>query len=202
MSQKTKSQTQKTPRERLLDVTFEHIYTKGYAATSIDAILKDAKIPKGSMYHYFGSKKGLVIAMIKERMFIKIDNSFSFTKIDNQVYKSIKLLLLQIARNSHLVKYGCPMYRLIVELSSVDKEFDNLLQAKYNELINNFTKLFENGKNNNEFVKSFNAKSFSKFMLSSIWGVLSLSPTASTQKSFLEQTNFILEALDFYRISS
>lgn len=40
-------------REKLLDITFEEVYIHGYAATSVDAILKTAKSTKGSMYHHF-----------------------------------------------------------------------------------------------------------------------------------------------------
>ena len=37
----------------------------GYNATSVDAILKKAKVSKGSMYHHFKSKKELVLAMVE-----------------------------------------------------------------------------------------------------------------------------------------
>jgi TetR/AcrR family transcriptional repressor of nem operon len=63
-------------REKLLDVTFEEVYTHGYAATSIDAILQKASVPKGSMYHHFKSKKALVLAMIEERLYPKMDSFF------------------------------------------------------------------------------------------------------------------------------
>ena len=45
------------PREKLLDVAFNEIYHCGYNATSIDKILKQASMNKGSMYHFFKSKK-------------------------------------------------------------------------------------------------------------------------------------------------
>jgi len=60
-----------TTREKLLDYTFEEVYIHGYNATSIDSILKKAKVPKGSMYHHFKSKKELVLAMVGEFWFIQ-----------------------------------------------------------------------------------------------------------------------------------
>ena len=189
----------KNTREKLLDVTFEEIYINGYAATAVDVILKKAGVPKGSLYYHFGSKKNLVLAMIKERLFPKMDNFFIFKKVDNSVYKSLNLILQQIAKNRQLVTYGCPMYRLIVELSPVDKDFDNLLQKKYLELVNNMETLLKSGIENGELKKTLDTNSFAKFTLSSVWGILSLSPTVSNQKNFLEQSSFILELLKIYR---
>jgi len=189
----------KNARERLLDATFEEIYKNGYAATAIDTILKKAGVPKGSLYHHFGSKKKLVLAMIQERLFVKMDSTFIFTKIDNSVYKSFKLILLKIAKNSQLVKHGCPMYRLIVELSPIDKDFDNLLQKEYKKLINNMTTLLDQGIEEAEFSTKLNSQTFAKFILSSVWGILSLPPSISSKKNFLEQSQFILEALESYK---
>jgi len=190
----------KSARERLLDVTFEEIYINGYAATAIDTILKKAKAPKGSLYHHFGSKKKLVLAMILERLFPKMDSFFIFKKVDNSVYKSLNLILQQIAKNSQLITYGCPMYRLIVELSAIDKDFDNLLQKEYNKIINNLTELLNQGIKSGEFNQNLNSQTFAKFTLSSVWGILSLSPSISSKENFLEQSKFILELLNSYKI--
>jgi len=65
-------------REKLLDITFEEVYIHGYTATSVDTILKKAGIPKGSMYHHFKGKKELVLAMVKERLFPKMELFFDF----------------------------------------------------------------------------------------------------------------------------
>ena len=189
----------KNARERLLDTTFEEIYINGYAATAIDTILKKAGVPKGSLYHHFGSKKNLVLAMIQERLFPKMDSFFIFKKVDNSVYKSLNLILQQIAKNRQLITYGCPMYRLIVELSAIDKDFDNILQKEYNKIINNLTELLNQGIKSGEFSQSLNSKTFAKFTLSSVWGILSLSPSISSKENFLEQSKFILEVLKLYK---
>jgi hypothetical protein len=45
-------------------------------------------------------------------------------------------ILQLIVNNDLLIKHGCPEYWLIVELSLVDKDFDNILLKKYQELYN------------------------------------------------------------------
>jgi len=84
-------------KEKLLDITFEEVYIHGYNATSVDAILKKAKVPKGSMYHHFKGKKELVLAMVKERLFPKMDMCFNYEIKDNStVTDSIKFTFLTV----------------------------------------------------------------------------------------------------------
>lgn len=52
-------------RDKLLKVAFEEIFQNGYHATSVDKILKKASMNKGSMYHFFKSKKELILAIIE-----------------------------------------------------------------------------------------------------------------------------------------
>ena len=40
-------------------------------------------------------------------------------------------ILQLIVNNDLLIKHGCPEYWLFMELSSVDKDFDNILLKKY-----------------------------------------------------------------------
>ena len=64
------------PREKLLTVAFDEIYQNGYSATSVDKILKKAQMNKGSMYHFFKSKKALALAVIEEKLSFHITNKY------------------------------------------------------------------------------------------------------------------------------
>lgn len=189
-----------TTREKLLDVTFEMVYIHGYAATSIGAILKKATVPKGSMYHHFDSKKALVIAMIKERLFPKMDLFFDYSKQPNiSVLQSLRHTFASVSKNKNLITYGCPLYRLMVELSPIDKEFDALLLEKYHEMVFELESLLQIGIDLQEFDTSLNPKTFASFYISSVWGILSLSPTLSSQKNFLSHTKYLLSLLASYQ---
>ena len=65
------------PREKLLEVAFNEIYQNGYTATSIDKILKQASMNKGSMYHFFKSKKELGLAVVNEKINSYIEDKYS-----------------------------------------------------------------------------------------------------------------------------
>ncbi|MFE3829424.1 TetR/AcrR family transcriptional regulator [Streptomyces sp. NPDC059092] len=52
-------------RKSLLDAARRIVAAKGYAAVGINEILAAAGVPKGSFYHYFGSKDAFGEAMMK-----------------------------------------------------------------------------------------------------------------------------------------
>lgn len=57
----------KNVRDRLLDAAEELIGQQGIHATGIDTILARAGTAKMSLYNQFGSKEGLVVAMLERR---------------------------------------------------------------------------------------------------------------------------------------
>ena len=192
--------TKKQPtREKLLDITFDEVYIHGYSATSVDTILKTAGIPKGSMYHHFKGKKELVLAMVEERLFPKMALFFDFEPREGKsVTETIRSTFASVAKNKPLITYGCPLYRLMVELSGVDKTFDILLSEKVVQMQDDLASLLQKGIESGEFNERLNTKYFASYILESTWGVLSLSPALSSSKHFLQHSKFILETLSTY----
>lgn len=52
------------PRARLLRTGVAILTEKGFSAVGVDEILASADVPKGSFYHYFGSKEAFGLALI------------------------------------------------------------------------------------------------------------------------------------------
>lgn len=51
-------------KQRLLNSGTRLFYFRGYHGTTVDAILADAGVPKGSFYHHFGSKEAFGLAVL------------------------------------------------------------------------------------------------------------------------------------------
>jgi TetR/AcrR family transcriptional repressor of nem operon len=185
----------KQTRDLILDVTFSIIYQHGYNATGISAILKECNIPKGSLYHYFKSKKELVLAMIKERLSPKMDMFFSHEKDDSK--SSIDLIIEtieKISNNENLVKYNCPLNRLNIELSNSDKDFEKELNKIFVNIQNRINILLNKSIKNNE-IKQTDINSLSEFIITSTWGALSLSSEQSSQERFNHNINHLKQYL-------
>jgi TetR/AcrR family transcriptional regulator, transcriptional repressor for nem operon len=51
-------------RERLVQVGLQKVLESGWAATGLDAVLRECGVPKGSFYHYFASKEAFGYALL------------------------------------------------------------------------------------------------------------------------------------------
>ena len=186
----------KQTRDLILDVTFSIIYQHGYNATGISAILKECNIPKGSLYHYFKSKKELVLAMIKERLSPKMDTLFALENDDSK--SSIDLIIEtidKISKNETLVKYNCPLNRLNIELSNLDKDFEKELNKIFENIQNRIHALLDKSIKNNEIIQT-DINSLSEFIITSTWGALSLSSNQSSQERFNHNINHLIQYLN------
>lgn len=188
---KTSSQT----REKLLDAAYLEVYKNGYNAASTTNILKSVNIPKGSMYHHFSSKKDLVLAVIKERINLKMDKNFDFSYKQNiTIYESLKNTYKKMSQNENLIIHGCPLHRLMVEMSSVDDDFKKILDIYYKIFVKQLSLLLKKGIDLGEF-ENFDTNEFAKYIIHSTWGILSISPSLSSIEQFNTQTQIILESI-------
>jgi len=53
-------------KERLLKHGMKQFYATGYHGTSVDTVLDEAGVPKGSFYHHFGGKEAFAMAVVRE----------------------------------------------------------------------------------------------------------------------------------------
>ncbi|MFW0884440.1 TetR/AcrR family transcriptional regulator [Candidatus Acidulodesulfobacterium sp. H_13] len=112
-------------RNRIIKKSYLLILNKGYKGTTIDDILNEAGVSKGSFYYYFASKRDIAKAIIDE--IIKEE----FLTVWRNVHKGedpVKNIIKKInmsydKKGNHYSSTGCPLGNLIVEFSSVDIEF-------------------------------------------------------------------------------
>jgi TetR/AcrR family transcriptional repressor of nem operon len=55
----------KATRERILDAAQRLVLERGFAATSVDAVLAEAAVAKGGFFHHFPSKSALGLALVE-----------------------------------------------------------------------------------------------------------------------------------------
>ena len=62
----TKKQQSQATIKRLIRVAMKEFSSKGYARASTEAIVRDAGVTRGALYHHFSGKKDLFYAVFKE----------------------------------------------------------------------------------------------------------------------------------------
>lgn len=54
-------------RQRLLEVALEQFAHRGYDATGVQDVVEAAGVTKPTLYHYYGSKRGLLEALVQDQ---------------------------------------------------------------------------------------------------------------------------------------
>ncbi len=184
-------------REKLLDVAFDIIYKNGYSATSIDMILKESKMNKGSVYHYFKSKKLLTLAVIEEKLSSYISNKYEpLLKYEKRILN--KLLEKLCDKNNFDFINGCKLNNLVQELSSFDKDFKLALEKIYFNLENIFEQVLNNAKKAGE-LKHNDTKALAIYIVASFEGCLitaKKSQDAGIYQRCMSQLELFLKTLE------
>ena len=187
-----KEQMNQPTREKILDVVFELVYIHGYNGTSMSMILKECGIPKGSLYHHFKSKKDMVLAVIKERLSPRMDEFYSLdVRNDKDGIDTVIESILQVAQKENLLIYGCPLNRLNQEMSPIDKDFENAINIIYENIKIKIKKVL----NFSSIQQSIDKDSLSSYIITTVWGALSLSPSNSSRKQYLSSAQHLINYL-------
>lgn len=121
----------KDTRKLLLDWAYKDFYKHGYQGANVNTILKKAGINKGSMYHFFKSKKELGLAVIKEK--IEENLIAKYEKVLEQEH-SVKMIF-EVFKNAPItLKYGCPLNKMSQEMIYIDEDFKRSLCWTYGRL--------------------------------------------------------------------
>lgn len=107
-------------RERLVDVAMRRFWADGYRATPLSAILEEAGVNPGSLYHYFPSKEDLLIAVLDR--YLEGIGPMLLDPVWEAHRDPIERVfgLLDVYRQNVVATgctYGCPIGNLALELA-------------------------------------------------------------------------------------
>jgi TetR/AcrR family transcriptional repressor of nem operon len=186
-------------RTRLIEATFEEVFSNGYTGASLSNILKRADTKKGSMYHYFTSKKEMVLSMIEEKITLRIQNNWEILSQRDSNIIDLLLNILNDTKNWDLQK-GCPLGNLLQESLDNDEDFAKIL----NEIVQKWKVLFSNilekAIKNKELNKEIEIESFSTFLIANIEGALLVAKKDTTNRDFKACMKHLTFYINSYRI--
>lgn len=114
-----------TARERLIAAMGDLVHRNGYAAVGVDEVCRVAGVKKGSFYHFFTSKRQLMLAALDHRWQMASDHVMAGAfKPDLPPLQRIERLFSTIAdfeaanRKSRGVVLGCPFGNIAAEVGS------------------------------------------------------------------------------------
>lgn len=180
-------------REKLLDVAFEEFYHNGYATTSVDKILKQANMNKGSMYHFFKSKKELGLAVVNEKINAYIEDKYSvLLNYEENICEEMMMMIKK--RDNFDFTCGCKLNNLMQELSPLDKDFKVALEFVYTRFENIFEKVLDKAIAKNE-ISHNDTKALSMYIVASIEGCLGTAKKSQDGNYFTTCISQLLNSL-------
>jgi TetR/AcrR family transcriptional repressor of nem operon len=174
------------------------IARQGFNSTGIDAILKRAKVPKGSFYHYFPSKQEFGLSVLDHfavginRIFDSYLTDESATAV-SRLKNCMESLVARFEINNCSI--GCLAANMGQELADQCEEFRLKLSDIFRSWIRQFEKCICEAQENGEISNDVSPELLAEFLLSGFEGALLLSKVKKTPAPL---RNFI--DIYFYRL--
>lgn len=121
-------------RRRLLDVAAEAFQSRGYQATGMHELMREAGVTGGALYHHFPTKKALGLAVIRVRVAGEVEATWiapvrSAPDAIDGIAGVFDRIAAGLRRRGGVS--GCPLNNLALELSLADPEFRTAMQAVF-----------------------------------------------------------------------
>ena len=167
-------------RKNLIDSAFNEIYSKGYQGASLTTILKNAKVHKGSMYHFFENKKDMALVCIKEKIYERFVQRYSLILALDSGY--LEAFINSIKDTSQKdFKKGCPIANIVQEMSNIDEDFKILMEEIYLSFRKNIKDILDIAIEKNE-MKEYDTTKLALYIASTLEGaILSAKATGNIQ---------------------
>lgn len=163
----------KDSKAGIIAAGMEMISLQGYNATGIDAVLKRAGVPKGSFYHYFGSKENFGLAVIDhfagryDQILDTFFNDESTTPL-NRMRKYLETGLARLTQNQ--CSKGCLIGNLGQELADQNDRFRARIEEIFNSWKGRFAACLQEAQQGGELSKELDTAVIAGFILSGLEG--------------------------------
>lgn len=119
-------------RMTIVDAAQNHIYHKGYGATSYAKIAQDTKLVKGNIQYHFKAKDDLLIAVV-EKHIQGIREQLEAWSLDcGKAFDCIERFISMVENNAqNLSLYGCPMGTLNGELGKDNRRLQHYAKTMF-----------------------------------------------------------------------
>jgi AcrR family transcriptional regulator len=123
MKTEHKQSAKQPTRLGIIDAARNHIYHKGFGATSYANIAQETKLKKGNIQYHFKSKDELLQAVIEQQISAIRQQLENWSLDCGTTYDCVERFIAMVDDNAdNLSQYGCPMGTLNSELGKDHRE--------------------------------------------------------------------------------
>jgi TetR/AcrR family transcriptional repressor of nem operon len=182
MKKQTNPERSERTRSKIINEAASLFHHKGYTATGLDELLKNAGVTKGAFYHHFKSKKDVALAVINEVVADKVRKRMIEPVINSSkpmaaIRKVVSTLRTDTPPPDLLT--GCPINNLASELALQDKELQTALSKLMNEWEIAWTEALKRERKPNKFK---DPHEFCLYLIALIEGAQAMAKTQQSRK--------------------
>jgi TetR/AcrR family transcriptional regulator, transcriptional repressor for nem operon len=132
-------------KERILTAAKELFLSRGYGATTVDAICERAKLTKGSVYYFFDSKEDLGLAVLdwSLRRGAQMLASGTYVRIVDPVEKAFAFLKHLEKCSPEIWSGGCLLGSFALELADTNSRMQQAVAGMFQALADTIAELLQ-----------------------------------------------------------
>lgn len=135
----------KSPRERIIETTFQLFVRQGYNSTGINQIISEAEVARASFYQHFKSKEDLCVEFLNVRHEYWFSELNLFLAEENDPKaKTIKAFDFLVHMNAMENFRGCSFLNILSEIPMDNIKILSVIQSHKADLRNFFSELLNN----------------------------------------------------------
>jgi TetR/AcrR family transcriptional regulator, transcriptional repressor for nem operon len=172
----TKARDGSSTRDAIVVAATRLMQVKGYTATSLDDVLRESGVGKGSFYHFFRSKEELGHAILDTIVqgFIARTVDPCFSEAAVKPITQIRCFLDRVVATQRAGNCvgGCPLGNLASELSDVHEGFREKLAEVFSTWRARLTRALEQAQRRGEARPECRPESVAHFVVASLEGAI------------------------------
>lgn len=178
-------------RKEIIKAGMNIIARQGFNATGIEAVLKQAMVPKGSFYYYFSSKQDFGLQVL-DHFSASVDRIFTSYLSDKgtppleRLRNCVESLVQRFEENNCSI--GCLAANLGQEMADQSEDFRQKLAVIFDSWLGHFQSCLEEARKAGEIPAHASPEQLAEFFLSGFEGALLIS---KVKKSSAPLRNFI-----------
>jgi len=184
--------------EEVLNNVMNLFWSKGFFNASIQDLVNVTGLNRTAIYKYFGGKETLFVEMLKRYQQNVTETLLKPLRKSDADVSSIQDFFYQFIRlkQSRRLSCGCFFVATASDLPSHTKIVSSIINDFRNQLHKLFQAAVTNSKNNKMLAESVVARSVADFLVSHVFGLMTLSRASAPLSMLKNQVNEIIRYLE------
>ncbi len=183
----TRGRDPQETRRKILRAAFARIHSEGFRAAGLNAILADTDVTKGALYHHFPNKMALGYALVDEVLKEYLAEWWlrPLEGAEDPVEGLAQLIQERLSGEvPAIVKLGCPLNNLALEMAGVDEGFRQRIEALYRNWRKGLARAFRHGQQNGTVRGDVDAEQVAAFTVAALQGAFAQAKNAQSVEVF------------------